>query len=272
MLRAISTALMTDLVFKDHFSTRSDTYACYRPTYPDALFDWLARHTPTAAGCWDCATGSGQAAVSLSRYFDRVVATDASAEQINNAIHSEAIEYRVASAEHSGLDRASIGLIVVAQALHWFDIGAFFKEVDRVLKPQGVLAILSYNLLNVDAAIDEVILDLYHSILHNYWPPERLLIEQGYTGIMLPYPLLDTPNFTMEADWNLEQLMGYLNTWSAVKRYASAVGGTPLKPVEDALQLVWGDPSCKKRIRWPLTVHVAVKPSDGSCPVFSEPL
>lgn len=252
---------MPDLAFKDHFSNQSDAYASYRPNYPGALFDWLAGHAPGTESCWDCATGSGQAAIPLSRRFDQVIATDASTAQIKSAIHSKVIDYRVATAENSGLSPASVGLVVVAQALHWLDLQAFFKEADRVLKPRGLLAILSYNLLNVDAAVDKVIFELYHKILNEYWPPERLLVEQGYADIMLPYPLLNTPNFAMDAYWSLNQLMGYLNTWSALKRYTSTVGVTPLNRVEDALQSAWGDPLGKKRIEWPLTVRVAVKPS-----------
>ena len=169
---------MTKPGFKDYFSTRSDAYARYRPHYPEALFAWLAEHAPGTGLCWDCATGSGQAALALSHYFDRVIATDASSAQITSAVVAERVDYRVAPAEESGLATASMDLVMVAQALHWFDIPAFFREADRVLKEQGLLAVLSYRLLSVDPAVDEVILALNHDILDGYWPAERRLIEQ----------------------------------------------------------------------------------------------
>lgn len=255
---------MTERGFKDHFSEHSNAYAHYRPRYPAALFAWLAGQTPATTRCWDCATGSGQAAVALAHHFDQVIATDASAAQIKSTMGSDVISYAVAAAENSGLAAASIDLITVAQALHWFDIRAFFREADRVLKEGGLLAILAYNLLRIDVHVDAAILELYRSILNGYWPAERRLIEQGYAGIELPFPQIHSPKFTMEADWDLQQLSGYLNTWSAVKRYKAATGESAIQRIEKSLQSAWGDPSHKKRIQWPLTVRVAVKPLDDS--------
>jgi len=251
---------MTEQIFKDHFSTRSDAYAQYRPVYPDALFRWLAGRAPSTDRCWDCATGSGQAALSLAQYFDDVIATDASAEQISNSVGQENIDYRVATAVYSGIEDKSVDLITVAQALHWFDIPAFFREADRVLKPQGLLAIISYNLLTVDDAVDAAIFELYRNILDDYWPPERRLIEEGYASIELPYPEFEVPDFSMQAEWNLEKITGYLSTWSAVKRYSNATGQSPLSLIEKALRSTWGKPFTLRKVVWPLTLRCSTKP------------
>ena len=248
---------MIEQTFKDHFSTRSDAYAQYRPVYPDALFKWLAGRAPSANRCWDCATGSGQAASSLTQYFDEVIATDASAEQISNAVNDADIEYRVATAESSGLEDKSVDLITVAQALHWFDMPAFFREADRVLNPQGLLAIISCNLLHVDTAVDAVILKLYDAILEEFWPPERRLIEEGYADIELPFPELEVPEFSMQTNWSLEQLTGYLSTWSAVKRYSNARGHSPLSLIEKPLRSAWGEPSTLYKVVWRMPYFLA---------------
>src|SRR5881409_1515584 len=134
--------------FKDHFSGHAVEYAKFRPHYPDELFEYLALISPRHELAWDCATGNGQAAVGLARHFDSVIATDASAQQ------NDPISYRVAPAEASGIDSASVDLILVAQALHWFDIDRFFTEAKRVLKENGVLAISSYNVLEIAPEID----------------------------------------------------------------------------------------------------------------------
>jgi ubiquinone/menaquinone biosynthesis C-methylase UbiE len=73
-----------------------------------------------------------------------MIATDASAEQIASATRCDNVEYRVAPAEQTGLPDASIDLVTVAQALHWFDRERFFAEVKRVLRPGGVLALWVY--------------------------------------------------------------------------------------------------------------------------------
>jgi ubiquinone/menaquinone biosynthesis C-methylase UbiE len=115
----------------DHFSAVANRYAD-RPHYPAALFDYLATLVPRTAVVWDCAAGNGQATLDLAQRFDRVVATDASRKQIASATPHPKVEYRVASAEQSGLPAASIGLITVAQALHW--IWTFLREARRVLE------------------------------------------------------------------------------------------------------------------------------------------
>jgi len=161
---------MTDS-FKDHFSDASNDYRLYRPRYPSELFAYLASISPERKQAWDCATGSGQAALELSGYFSKVIATDASSTQIESARCDDktAVCFRVASAEKSGIEANSVDLITVAQALHWFDIQAFSKEVNRVLKPGGVLAVWTYNLLQIQPEIDAQVNHLYASILNDFW-------------------------------------------------------------------------------------------------------
>ena len=113
-------------IFSDHFAAVAAAYADFRPRYPAALLAWLAEHAPARTLAWDCATGSGQAALDLAPHFARVIATDASAAQIATAPAHPGVEYRLAPAEASGLADASIDLITVAQALHWFDLERFY--------------------------------------------------------------------------------------------------------------------------------------------------
>src|SRR5437764_2789848 len=120
--------------FKDHFSKQAVDYAKFRPRYPKKLFRWLASIAPGTELAWDCATGSGQAAVELAECFDRVIAIDASEKQIANAERHPCVEYRIATAEQSGLEAGSVDVVTVAQALHWFDLQQFYAEARRVLK------------------------------------------------------------------------------------------------------------------------------------------
>ena len=143
LLAPFSTPLgMTGASFKDHFSKQAADYATFRPRYPQKLFEYLGSIAPSRRLAWDCGTGNGQAAVGLASTFHRVIATDASEKQIANAQQHERIDYRVASAEDSGIQSEMIDLIMVAQALHWFDLDRFYDEARRVLKRDGVLAAL----------------------------------------------------------------------------------------------------------------------------------
>lgn len=239
--------------FKDHFSGHADRYAAFRPTYPDALFEFLAECCHERRHAWDCATGNGQTAIVLTRFFDRISATDASAAQIQAAKAHPNIDYQVASAEASGLAEASVDLITVSQALHWFDLDRFFDEALRVLVPGGVLAAWSYGLCTVDAACDAIILGLYTHI-DEYWPPERQLVDEGYRRIVLPMAAIPAPGFEMTARWRVDAMLGYLRTWSASQRYLRDLGSDPVRSIEDALWQAWGDQA--REVRWPLALKL----------------
>ena len=240
--------------FKDHFSALADGYASFRPGYPSALFEELAREAPGRRLAWDCGTGSGQAARGLARCFARVVATDASAQQIRAARATRGVEFRVAPASASGLQDASVDLVLAAQAMHWFPLEAFFDEVRRVVKPGGVLAACCYGLMRISPAVDPVISRLYHQDLADHWPPERRYVDDGYAKLPFPFAELDLARREVRASWTLEQVMGYLGTWSALRRCHQATGTDPLAAATDELRSAWGGRGAME-IRWPLAVR-----------------
>lgn len=247
--------------FVDHFAPVAGAYAAHRPRYDEALFDWLAGLAPRRTLAWDCGAGSGQATHPLAERFDRVIGTDASAGQLSSAPAHARIEWRVAPAERSGLPAASADLVTVAQALHWFDVPAFYAEVDRVLVPRGVLAVWTYNRHQTDdPAVDQVVDRFYADTIGPYWPPERRMVEAGYRTLPFPYPELPAPPFRMEARWSLADLLGYIGSWSAVARYRVARGTDPLAPLARELESLWGDPAATRRVRWDLTVRAGRRP------------
>ena len=250
------------MTFKDHFSKQAADYAKFRPTYPQELFDYLGSIAPSRQLAWDCGTGSGQAAVGLASAFDRIIATDASEKQIANAQSYERVEYRVAPAENSGIGSKTIDLIMVAQALHWFDRDRFYAEARRVLKADGILAASAYNLLHIEKPIDEVVNRYYYEVVGPFWPPERRLVEQ-FADLPFPSQEIDPPKFEMTADWNLDHLLGYLGTWSSTQRFIAAKGSDPLEQIADDLRNVWGDPKQLRSVTWPLAVRVGRKPTSG---------
>ena len=244
------------MTFKDNFSVQAADYAKFRPTYPDALFEYLVSLCEKRESAWDCGTGNGQCAVSLAKYFDAVIATDPSDKQLANATPNPRIEYRLGSAEASGLSAHSIDLVTVAQALHWFPVEKFWAEVRRVLRPDGIIAVWCYELMNITPQINAIIDRFYRDIVGPYWDFERKLVETGYRTVDFPFREFQPPSFEMSTSWSLGHLKGYLQSWSATQKYVAVNGKNPLTLIDADLSMAWGDPERLCMVKWPLSVRV----------------
>jgi len=240
----------------DHFTAVSAHYAHSRPTYPDELFAWLAATCAGRALAWDVGAGNGQASIALAAHFDRVLATDLSAEQIAHAQPHPRIEYRAAPADHSGLAPRSADLVTVAQALHWFDLNAFYAEVRRVLRPDGLVAAWTYGILSVEGDAVEAIVDhFYWKVVGPHWPAERRHVENRYADLPFPFRRVDSPAFAIVRQWTLEQFLGYVRSWSATGRMQKATGTDPVPALHAQLAAQWGGPDTRRTVTWPVALH-----------------
>ena len=201
------------------FEAVADSYRSCRPGYPKTLFRWLADQAPGHQCCWDAACGSGQASVGLAAEFDRVMATDLSPAQISAAPAHPRIHYRVAPAEDSGLQTASLDAVVVAAAIHWIDVPRFNKEVIRVLKPGGLLAWLGYDpMQGAPEPLQHWLDGLYHERLQGLWPAERVHVDQRYADLPFPGSSRNVPDdLRIDLNWTAKQLLGFIRTWSALR-------------------------------------------------------
>ena len=247
---------MSQPIDKDHFSGHAACYEAARPSYPEALFHYLASICPRHELAWDCATGNGQAAVPLARYFRSVVATDASQRQIDQARPCASVHYQVAMSDAAPLESATADLITVAQALHWFDLPKFYREVSRVARPGGILAVWCYEMHSISPEIDRVVNHLYSNIVGPDWPPERRLVEDGYRTIDFPFDEVVAPLFEMKHSWELNQALAYFASWSATQRHRARTGVDPLALIGPDLERAWGDPALAREVTWPLNVRI----------------
>ena len=253
----------------DHFSGVADAYAQYRPHYPASLFEYLATLTPRHDLAWDVGAGNGQAAVPLAEHYRRVLATDVSARQIANATPHPRVQYRTAAAQDSGLPAHAADLITVAQAAHWFDLPAFYREVELVLAPGGALVLWTYGTPRVDG---ESVQPVFHhwssTVVGPYWPAERRWVDEGYRTLPFPFAEISPPKLELTADWNLRELLGYLDTWSSVGQYRKVRNADPVPEAAAALAEVWGMAEATRTVRWPLGLRIGyLRRAGGGPPV-----
>jgi SAM-dependent methyltransferase len=248
------------------FASVAREYADFRPGYPPELFAWLARVSPARRAVWDVGCGSGQASIALAEHFDEVLATDVSPEQITAAKLHPRVSYRVAPAERSGLADSSVDLVTVAQALHWFEVEAFYAEARRVARRGAVLAVWNYPRPRFeDPALERAFLAFYTEVVGPYWPAERRHIEANYETLPFPFEPLEAPPFALRLEWTLAQVLGYVSSWSATARYRAARDQDPVALLADVLGALWPATHTAMTLRMPLGLRAGrLAPGPGA--------
>lgn len=200
--------------------------------------------------------GNGQLTQLLAAEFDAVVGLDPSADQIANVVSNDRISYQCAPAEQLPLANGSANLITAAQAAHWFNLPAFYREARRVAAPSCVLALISYGVLHLEPSLDDRFQQFYWDEIGPYWPAERKLVETGYATIDFPFEALATPRLEIRVQWRLSEFLGYLFTWSAVRRAQEAGREAVLQRFADDISVAWGDENMRRTIVWPINMRV----------------
>jgi len=226
-------------IMKDNFSAQAKTYAAYRPNYSQEFIDHIASFVKDKEIALDVATGNGQVAVKLAKHFNTVYATDISQKQLDNAIPADNIIYKMERAEQTSFGDKMFDLITVAQAIHWFDFEAFYKEVYRILKPDGLFVVMGYGLFSTNPESDRLIHHLHENILGGYWDPERRYVDENYQTIPFPFEEMEGRQFYETFTWTFEHLLGYIESWSAVQHYIRKNGSDPVNLIRDKLKESW---------------------------------
>lgn len=239
---------------KDNFSKQSSQYSKFRPQYPDEMIAYLISFVKNKSVALDIATGNGQVAYKLSPFFETVYGIDISQNQLNNAVPAENIIYKVSSAENTFFKNQELDLITIAQAIHWFDFDLFHKEIDRILKPEGIIAVLGYGLFSTNANSDEIIRDFYYNIVGPYWDVERKYLDENYKTIPFRFEEIVTQPFVNHFEWTFEQLIGYLETWSATQHYISKNNKNPVDLIYKDLKKYWQEND--QKVTFPLLLRM----------------
>ena len=235
--------------FKDHFSSQAKEYSKYRPKYPPELFSYLSSLVNSHDTAWDCATGNGQAAMGLEPYFRKIIATDASSSQIEHAELHPKIEYRTVTAENSGLESESVDLITVATAIHWLDTDKFYPEAKRIIKNGGVLAVWTYAENTISPEIDDISRKFSEVILGKFWPAENKKAWDFKNKITLPFEHIHVPEFEFSVEWDMNEYLSFLYTWSATQNYIKVNGKSPIDIVYEEYRKAWKDENVRRSVK-----------------------
>lgn len=234
------------------FDQGGNAYAEFRPHYPPALAQWLAQQAPAHQLALDVGCGSGQLTRLLAPHFDAVIGVDPSASQLDAAATLANVRYLCAPAEKLPPGVRDADLITVAQAAHWLDLPAFYVEARRVARPGAVLALITYGTMEFEPALNPRFQHFYTAEVGAYWPPQRRLVDSGYRTLDFPFDEFAMPSMAIEAQWNLPQFLGYVSTWSAVRRLREAGQIPVLQGFARDITALWGAPEQKHLMRWPL--------------------
>lgn len=254
---------------RNWFDQGGKDYARFRPEYPPDLAAALASVSPDHALAVDVGCGNGQLTLPLAAYFDRVIGLDPSEEQIAHAATHPRIAYGLAHAGQLPVGSGRADLVTVAQAAHWFDLPRFYEEVRRIAASGGVLALVSYGVLTLEGEVGERFARFYAREIGPYWPAERKHVDNGYADMPFPFAPITAPRLEIRKAWTLDELLGYIATWSAVRALREASREDILLRFAEDLALLWEDPAQPREVCWPVTMRVGrvsarrVAPSAG---------
>mmetsp|Transcript_460 Transcript_460/g.713 ORF Transcript_460/g.713 Transcript_460/m.713 type:complete len:284 (-) Transcript_460:78-929(-) len=268
-------------------------YALHRPTYPKPLYEDLAVYLNGKLGenlqkvtGADVASGTGQATHELGKVVGRVYGVDGSSSQVEAcSSSSEKVSFRVGTAEDLPFANGELGLVAVAQALHWFDLPVFWREAERVLCSKGVLAVWTYSTPHLDHPAADAAFQSFHQWLHEegYWDQKRKLVDSQYEGITFPFSHHEVKKYSMKRETGLRGFLNYVQTFSSVHTHLkkhpdqpspvhrlapnlikALKGAEEVKEVDLSSQVEGGDPfgmyeDIPVTVSWPLTLFLSSK-------------
>ncbi|TGK78659.1 class I SAM-dependent methyltransferase [Leptospira montravelensis] len=228
------------------FNLESEKYFLNRPRYPLELYSFINKHCNGNKLAWDCACGNGQVAIDLASYFEKIEASDINENQIINSFKHEKINYSIQNSENTYFPNNYFDLICAAQCLHWFNFQIYFNEVKRTLKKNGLFVTWGYSFFKIDNNIDNIIDSALFKIIDPFWSDKNRILHKQYSGIEFPFTKINIPEVEMSLSWDLNQLLSYLQTWSAVKLYIDKYSDHLLENLRQLLSGHWPENSKKK--------------------------
>jgi len=245
------------------FNRQANTYARYRPVYPQAVGEKLASLVKYRGVCWDVGTGTGQMALQMADHFNLVCASDIGEKSLELAPGHNGILYSLQPAEKTDYPDDFFDLIVAAQAAHWFNLEAFYAEVKRVAKREGAIAIIGYARPVMPEPIQKIYDRIEFDLLKGFWDKRVDLLGDGYKTIPFPFYEIPLQLDDLSCNWTAEQLTGFLSSWSAVQNLDAAGRMNDFEKLVAELKNAWPEGDGSIEIRFPLVCRAGYVFEEG---------
>jgi len=194
----------------------------------------------------------------LINYFENVKSSDINGNQIKSGFKHNNIEYSVQNSEKTNYKDLSFDIVCVAQALHWFSSDKYYKEVNRILKEDGIFACWGYSFFKINNEIDKLINETIFDPILPYWAEENKLLWNNYSEIDFPFEKIEVPEIKMIETWNKIELVEYIKTWSAYKRFIDNNNNDIISNFLDTISGIWKDNE-KLEVKMDFTLYCGKK-------------
>jgi hypothetical protein len=103
----------------------------------------------------------------------------------------------------------------------------------------------------------DLILDRYYlETVGPFWSPRIRYVDEHYATIPFPFEESAAPMIELKSIWSLEEMEGYLHSWSATQEFMRVKGHDPVQEMHPQLARVWGAPERERLVRWPLYFRI----------------
>nr|XP_008123599.1 PREDICTED: putative methyltransferase DDB_G0268948 [Anolis carolinensis] len=178
----------------------------------------------------DVGCGSGQGTLLLASRFQKVVGTDVSPAQVEEAQqapHPDNVSFLACPAEELPVADGSVDVLTSFTAAHWFDIPRFMREAERVLAPSGCL-VLTTNTLDMrlhfrdrDQELTRIFQE-FRDLLTPYMSDKVRLVVGDYEEIFEAVPFPSKERITDIVDkvpMSVAELVGYVQSFSMFQAF-----------------------------------------------------
>ena len=201
------------------FSDRADQYSLYRPQYPKAVVEYLEQTIRLNRAFCIADIGSGTGIFSKlfleEGYSVAAVEPNDEMRKVAEVTLSSYEGFRsvAGTAEETTLENASVDIVTVAQAFHWFRPDETRKEFERILKPSGHI-LLIWNIIQSDTPFLKAYTNLKKKYEDTIIHPHRANLER-IREIFAPNEVV-TQNFRNAQQLDAKGLNGYFLSFSTV--------------------------------------------------------